>query len=167
MYPQVAINSLTQPVDLYDTSVGGTTCAQMLARVGDVNGLFGKHSPQAASILCGANDATGGIAASTSMANIASWVSSVKAAGYTNVFVCTMLSETGQDTFKNTLNGLIRSNAAADGYTVIDFGADSHMGCDGCSTNSTYFQDGKHPTQTGQNILGGLMLTALQAVGFN
>lgn len=64
-----------------------------------------------------------------------------------NVFVITMLSRTGSDTFKNAYNIWIRQNWREFADGLIDIAADINMGADGASVNTTYFQSGVHPTQ--------------------
>lgn len=116
--------------------------------------------------MCGAND-VGANDPNASYASILSWVSAAKATGY-SVVVLTMISKLGGDTFKNSLNTLILNGAVANGYTVADMTADTHVGCDGCYSNLTYFQaDGIHPTATGESTIAGYLETALQSLGFN
>lgn len=167
-YPDLAVASFSTPTILYNTAVGAEKCSVILSQVSNVNGLHKSTGKlQAVSLLCGANDALNSVAEATSYANILSWVSSVKAAGYTNVAIGTMISLTGQAAFKNTLNADIRNGAAGNGYTVMDFGANANIGCDNCFSSSTYFIDGIHPTQAGANIMGTIAEAVLNGFGFN
>lgn len=58
-----------------------------------------------------------------------------------------MMSRTGIDTNKNAQNLLTRTNWPSMADFYVDMGSDLHMGCDGCSANTTYFLgDATHPT---------------------
>jgi trimeric autotransporter adhesin len=93
------------------------------------------------------------------------------------VYLMTGFSKPGTDvagrTFdadKDAYDFLILANwkaAGADG--VIDAGAILAMGCDGCNTNSTYFQgDHTHPTAAGQLLVAGAVSNVLNyASGYN
>ena len=125
---------------------------------------------QAVSLLCGINDfVLLGSSASTAFSSITSWVSTIKAAGYTNVYVATLTSSTpaAAETYRESLNTLIINGAAGNGYTVIPFGADANMGCHNCYMNTTFFSDGRHPTTLGQQTLGAIVKTTLDGLGFN
>ncbi len=167
-YPAVARDSLVAGTAYSNTAVSGQTCAQIAARYSTSVAPFyaSNRARNVASIMCGAND--GGGTAAASYASILSWVSAAKASGY-QVIVLTMLSRVGGDTFKNALNPLITGGAVANGYTVADAGSDPNLGCDGCYTNSTYFQaDGIHPTVVGEALVAtGYYEPALASLGFN
>jgi lysophospholipase L1-like esterase len=107
---------------------------------------------------------------------IAGTVQTMKQAGC-RVFVGTLISRTGNgaggtslDSFKNSLNTLILSNAKNNGADgVIDFGANPILGADGANTNATYFQaDQTHPTAVGQMLLANAASNALNyTFGYN
>ncbi len=155
---------------MFNVAQSGTTCTQMAgsyaAHVGSK--YNGAKVGNAASILCGANDYLFGGTAAAAYTQILAWVASAQATGFSPVLVATMISHSGAggDTFKNTLNASITGGAVANGYTVVDFGADPTMGCDGCFSNTTYFQSGGiHPTAAGDAILSGILQAVLKTAG--
>jgi lysophospholipase L1-like esterase len=99
---------------------------------------------------------------SSTMGTISSLVQSQKRAGCT-VFVGTIISRTGIDSLKDSLDQLILSQArtiGADG--VIDFAANPNLGADGANTSTTYFQsDNVHPTGAGQSALAAAASNSL------
>ena len=88
------------------------------------------------------------------------YIQAMIAAGFSRVCVGTAIDrtwtgsagdKTEKDTERAAYNALILANAAAEGYTVLDFASLSEMSD---STNATYFVDGVHPTKTGYNVMG-------------
>lgn len=120
--------------------------------------------PAIATVFLGTNDAT------TSQSSVAysvvdaliSEISTLKQAGC-KVYVFTMMSRNGYDTFKNTYDAQIvalATVAGADG--IIDVAADARLGADGASTNVTYFNTDKvHPTDAGHVIIANIMNSSL------
>lgn len=154
--------------NVINSAVSGTTCTQQASSyTAHVGSKFNGAKSNAASILCGAADYLFGGTTANAYTQILSWVVSAKATGFNPVLVATMISHNGVggDTFKSTLNALITGGAVANGYTVVDFGANATMGCDGCFANATYFQDGIHPTAAGDTILSGILKATLQTFG--
>lgn len=82
----------------------------------------------------------------------------------------TMLSRTGNgymsetmETLKNAYNALIKGSPQF--YTaIVDLTGDSVLGCDGCSTNTMWFQDGIHPTSLGFTRIAAAISTTLNAL---
>lgn len=70
-----------------------------------------------------------------------------------------MLSRTGQDTNKDTLDALYTANwqRISDAYVAP---SDPQLWADGASANTSCFQDGTHPTQTCQNAIGAYVQNA-------
>ncbi len=102
----------------------------------------------------GTNDIAGGVSSQNTLNYIATYCRARKLKGW-NCFVGTMISRSGYDTGKNSLNGLIRSYAMTFSDGIVDFAAIPQLGADGASGNATYFQgDGIHPTQAGQQLIG-------------
>ena len=111
----------------------------------------------------GENDFTflGGSTAQSVFQNAAGIARTVKAAGC-RAYIMTKFSRAGIDVNGNTfeadksaLDAVILESYKAAGFDgVIDAGAILAMGCDGCNTNSTYFQsDNVHPTAAGQLLI--------------
>ncbi len=74
------------------------------------------------------------------------------------------------DTDKDLYDAVILSQWKEAGFDgVIDAGAILAMGCDGCNTNTTYFQsDQMHPTAAGQLLVAGAVSNRLNYdAGFN
>jgi hypothetical protein len=93
--------------------------------------------------------------------NAAGIARTVKAAGC-QAYIMTKFSRAGTDVSGNTFDAdksaidtiILGSYKAAGFDGVIDAGAILAMGCDGCYTNSTYFQaDNIHPTAAGQLLI--------------
>jgi hypothetical protein len=106
------------------------------------------------------------------------WINARIAKGF-NVVVFTLQDNTvTSGAFRNALNALITSNAAtvcddtscsagagAINFTVANLGADSNMGCNGCSGDATYFRDGVHPTVAGNGVYATYLKVALSHYG--
>jgi lysophospholipase L1-like esterase len=63
----------------------------------------------------------------------------------------------GNPTNRVAYNALIASNASSMGYQEVPLGTDTVMGQTGQDTNTTYYQDGIHPTAVGQALLAADM----------
>ena len=110
------------------------------------------------SVLIGANDLTG-VSVSQFLTNLSTYLDARRAAGWT-VVVGTILPTTrtafGGGTFntaRNTANTTIRTWVGTHADAVADFAADPTIGPDAAAANTTYYQDGTHPTDVGQAIL--------------
>ena len=88
------------------------------------------------------------------------YIQAMQAAGFSKVIVGTAIARTFAGSAQDKIdkeaerivyNQLIRDNAAANNYVVLDFAGLSEMSV---STNTTYFVDGVHPTRTGYNVMG-------------
>jgi lysophospholipase L1-like esterase len=96
------------------------------------------------------------------------WFNARIAAGWPaqNIFVPTMISITSADVSdanRVAYNDLLIAGATSQGYTIVPTGADANLGCNGCFSNSTYFQsDGIHPTNTGAAIIANLICVAIK-----
>jgi hypothetical protein len=101
--------------------------------------------------------------------NAAGITRTVKAAGC-QAYIMTKFSRAGTDLSGNTFDAdksaidtiILGSYKAAGFDGVIDAGAILAMGCDGCNTNSTYFQsDNIHPTAAGQLLIAAAVSNRL------
>ncbi len=94
------------------------------------------------SLGCGTNDFNGGRTTAAVIADIQNWVAEVKAdAPNSKVEVNTVqdrgsMSSNAGYAWKSTVNTAIKAIA---GISVIDLGADADLGCDGCATNTMWF----------------------------
>jgi lysophospholipase L1-like esterase len=142
--------SLSLPFAIQNIAVTGQTMVVMLANAPiHVDPLYSAGgSKNVVVIWGGTNDiAINGATPASVYANMTSYVAARHARGW-KVIVPTMLSRNGFDTQKNSYNALILANSAgADG--IANF-TGTPLGCDGCYSNTTWFQsDGIHPTQAG------------------
>jgi len=105
-------------------------------------------------VFLGTNDtALGNVAADQILGNLSGIANERRQKGW-KVIVATMLSRTGADAKKNTLNTLIRQYWSSFADALCDFAADPLLGADGASASATYFQvDHVHPTDAGQALL--------------
>lgn len=123
------------------------------------------NQPSLLTIFGGTNDGYFGATAAKTFAAIQGFATIAKAAGC-QVGVATMISRTALDSFKDSLNPLIRAGAANGGYFLIDTASSANLGCDGCYSNSTYFNtDNVHPKNPGQVILAAEFSNAINAYG--
>ncbi|MDJ1494144.1 SGNH/GDSL hydrolase family protein [Cytophagaceae bacterium DM2B3-1] len=92
-----------------------------------------------------------------------------KAKGF-KVVACTVLprSDGGGsfETNRQTVNTNIRTNWATFSDGLADFGADTTIGVVGADSNTTYYQDGVHPTQAGHNILASILYPVISGISF-
>lgn len=89
-----------------------------------------------------------------------------------NTYFATMISRTVQEVQRDNLNPLIRQYipSCSRTYTgILDLGANTHLGCDGCNTNGTYFNgDFIHTTTfTDKNIVGPYYVFAFNRANGN
>lgn len=99
----------------------------------------------------GTNDlADGGKSAAQTYAMLTQYIADRHKVGW-KVITATMLSRKTTDSAKNQYNALILPNTAGADY-VVDF-TNTVLGCDGCSSNTTWFMDGIHPTQLAVNTI--------------
>lgn len=79
------------------------------------------------------------------------WSGSCVGTAIARTFTGSAGDKSEKETERLDYNQLIRDNAVAEGYTVLDFAGLSEMST---STDLTYFVDGVHPTRTGYNVMG-------------
>lgn len=129
--------------------IGGETLATMLANAPTNVDPFiiPGTGTNVVVIWGGTNDfSENGASVSSVYANLTSYIAARHAVGW-KVVVPTMISRDNLDSQKNAYNALIKANTAgADG--IADF-TGTTLGCDGCYSNTMWFQDGTHPTLLG------------------
>lgn len=117
-----------------------------------VDPLFNRR-PRAFNICIvwlGTNDIEAGTTPAATYALLTQYIQARKAVGW-KVITATMLSRKNIETQKNQYNTLVLANTAG-ADLVVDF-TGTVLGCDGCSTNLTYFgPDQIHPVQAGVSI---------------
>lgn len=116
-------------------------------------------------LFAGTNDGLfANYTAAATFGYIQGYVNRLTAAGC-QVGVATMLSRTALDTFKNTLNPLIRNGAANGNYFVLDGASVPLLGADGAFSGADFSGDNVHPNQTGQTALAATFSNAINAYG--
>ncbi len=121
------------------------------------------------SVMIGHNDYTDLIAdASGYYDDVMVEVARLKSAGCA-VIMCDILPSNraaGFNAARGIFNGLLATNEGTDFDHHCDFSATT-TGTDGAETNTTYYSDGIHPTQTGQNelypVFNAVLATAIAA----
>jgi hypothetical protein len=97
-------------------------------------------------LWAGTNDIARALSANNVVGGMRNYCNARHAKGW-KCFIVSMISRTGQDTGKNTLNGLIRQEWPTFADGLIDFGELELLGKDGASANANIFSgDGLHPT---------------------
>jgi lysophospholipase L1-like esterase len=116
-------------------------------------------------IFAGTNDETSLAPASTIFSYFLTYLNARLAAGWLakNIIVVEMLPRNFADPFeanREAYNALLSSNASTYGYQEVPLGTDTLMGQAGQWSNTTYYQDGVHPTAVGQALLASDMFGA-------
>lgn len=155
----------------YTTSniaVAGSNCGSA-GFTSRVSAVMVSGTPNVIYIWCGTNNIAGGQTPSTAYGFLASYISGARSYAAANgipnltMIVATMLSRdnpAGLDTNRATWNNLIRANSAG-ADSIVDFDP-TNLGCNGCASNTTYFNTDKiHPNNTGETTY---IVPAMQAV---
>lgn len=118
----------------------------------NVDPLFITGAQNICVVWLGTNDIEGnGTSPADTYTLLSSYIAARHAKGF-KVITATMLSRGGFETQKNAYNALILANTAG-ADAIVDF-TGTVLGCDGCSSNLTYFMAGAlHPNQTGVNTV--------------
>jgi lysophospholipase L1-like esterase len=136
-----------QPSQIFNVAVPGQTLATMLANApANVDTKLPPNTPGIVVIWGGTNDIGQGTSVSDTYATLVSYCQARRAAGW-KVVVVTMLSRTGFDQQHDQYDALIRAGWTGFADSLADVAANSTLGADGASTNTTYFNGGIHPTQ--------------------
>jgi hypothetical protein len=100
--------------------------------------------------------ALNGYTAAQAHSAVITYVRGRKKAGF-GVIVGTCLPRTGEgadiETKRLSVNQLIKDSAGTEGFTVADVASDAVMGNISTCANTTYYSDGTHPTNAGQELL--------------
>lgn len=131
--------------------IGGQTLATMLANFNAQ--ILPQLQPGIPNYIiclaCGTNDiANNGQTGAQVYTSLTSYASAVHGVGAK--FIASTILDRNQSGFaaqKNAYNALLLANTAG-ADAIVDF-TGTLLGCDGCSTDTTWFTDGVHPTQLG------------------
>ena len=144
-----------------NVAVSGSTVQGCIDRAPTSTDPFFASGQQAVIIWAGTN--TGGLTAAQTWSKLSDYAAARKVVGW-KVIVVTMLSRVAEDTYKNTLNALIRANWLGTFDALFDIAVIPVLGADGAYANTNYFIDGVHPTvSTEQNIVVPFMQSGINA----
>ena len=108
-------------------------------------------------IFAGTNDiALGGLTGAQTFSAFQTYFNARIAAGWSasSIIVAEMLPRgSPYEINRQALNSAFASNASTYGYQEAPMGTDTLMGQSGQDLNTTYYQDGVHPTAVGQALL--------------
>jgi hypothetical protein len=149
---QITLNGTWQPASNV-LPTGGTTAEMIQAACtnGQLNALYSANANRNVMVhFAGTNSFVQSRTAAQTWNAIATCGAALKKAGY-KAIVVTMLSRSQpspQDTNKNLLNTLIRTNAVPIYFdSIADAAEDIGLGADGASVGASFQGDGIHPTQ--------------------
>lgn len=153
---------------IINTSISSTTAAELnTAAPIDVDTYLSTRSGRAVVVFwAGTNDIAVSLKTpAEAFQNIVTYCRGRRAKGY-KVIVATMLSRSGQDANKNTLDGLIRQYWPTFADGLADVASSTKLGADGAYANVTYFYDSTtHPsTASDQNIVAPIIQTAVNSL---
>lgn len=164
-YPERLVG-LIDDVEIYNDGVGSLTTAQILARRAtrvDPKAESGR-THQFAVLLGGTNDISIGVDLATIQSNITDEVSGLKAVGY-EVLVGTVMKVStwsgATETKRQDLNAWIAAQASVQGFTVVDFAADSRL--DNPNDPITGAGDGVHKSNAGYAVMAELVAAIINA----
>lgn len=167
-YPRVISAALGAGVAFYNISVPGQTIQTCYTNRANASNRYDSGYAKNLSLIFGGtndidNRASGTITGyGTTIFNSYTlpYIQAMQTAGFGKVFVGTTIArtwvgsaqdKTDKEAERLAYNQLIRDNASANNYVVLDFAGLSQMSD---STNATYFVDTIHPTRLGYNIMG-------------
>jgi len=150
-----------------NTAVAGSILANVTSRESTDNAtLLPSPTRNVLVLLVGANDMNDSGGAAGFEAALKAYCLAQKAAGWNKLVLLTLLPQTtaGFNVFRDAVNALIVADSSFyDALVSLDL--DPHMGCDACAANTTYYQDGIHPTTTaGSNAIAADVLSVLESV---
>jgi lysophospholipase L1-like esterase len=158
-----------------NAAAGGQTAAQRAAAAPtNIAPIFSSPYGPIKKDYCvgemGTNDLNAGDTAATTETNIAHWASLMTGLGCPVIYV-TILPQCGKPASFETNRQLVNAWAArasvgknATFRAIADVGNDPKMGRAGQCSNTTYYQDGTHPTATGHEVIAGYVENAIQDV---
>ena len=160
-WPKMAGDLLPNRFTFYNVAKGGGTLPSQVSALSkwrdaiyDANDRF-----NTVVIFAGTNDINSGDTASTVFSNLRTYVDDVKGVGY-SVVVATALprqgfSSDGREAERLAYNEMIRDswNGPLGAIALIDFANERTMGDASLVGDTTYYEDGTHPTDFGYSLL--------------
>lgn len=153
----------------YNTSLGGDQIQNELTNYSnEVGALLTQYGSGIVFLFLGTNDLTlGSRTAAQIYADIQTMCGNIRANGG-EVIVTTILPNniwnTTQQTTRNDLNTLIRTNWASFADGLADFAADPTMGPQSAAADLSLYPDGLHPSPLGHSYLAPIAAAAVQAL---
>ncbi len=180
-FMQLAMPSLGRPYTLYNTGIGGAYCGvaniawtSTLWSLLNIPSLVTPGSLAVAMVQCGTNDLFMGSATAVQMEGYQQTLcADAHAAGMKCVLmdILARTGTTGEETQRELLNAWDRANWQTFADAFADVGHDPIIGCDSgytasqaCAGNTTYFNNGIHPTTVGHAIMAGYVATAINSI---
>lgn len=138
------VSLLNFPCNIADQGLGGFTTANFLTIQPDADGLYRPGALRnALTYWAGTNNLSNPTGA---VANMRSFLQNRHNVGFRTV-VGTMISRTGAEAYRDSLNPLLLQNWPGFADGVISFSANVRFGSDGANSNTTYYNvDGVHLT---------------------
>jgi lysophospholipase L1-like esterase len=116
-------------------------------------------------LFAGTNDIfNGGKTGPQTYALFQNFISARLSAGWrpNKIVVVTMLPRSrARENERSAYNAGLVSGAAIYGYKLARVDLDPNIGCSGCETNRTFYVDGVHPNDTGQQVLANVICKAM------
>lgn len=171
-YPSQVVASLDHRGTYWNVGVGGETTLTMIANA--PTAVDAKYVPGANNVVCfngGTNDILGGATDVTTYNRIVTYCQARQAAGWKVVVgTITPRSDSGvpgsQDTYRLSVNTMIRANWPSFANGIADIGADANMGTLGQELNTQYYNgDNVHSNPNGYRVRAGYFLAALSSLG--
>lgn len=131
-------------------AVGGYDIADLVAQAPQVDAQLVSGIRNSLVVAIGRNSFGTG-EQTTYLADLQAYVAARFAAGWADVYICTMLPSTagGFNTWRNARNAEIRANTGSWHSGTVDIGADSIMGLDAAASDTNIYYDGTHLEPTG------------------
>lgn len=170
-YPATTLASLTGTWYTRNFGVSGQTTPKMTSdAVTQIDPYYDSRVSNNVVVAWeGTNDLKLGATATTAYNNLVAYCQARQAAGF-KVVILTILprSDSGTpadfNTSRATVNTNIKNNYASFADVVADVAANTDIGEDGDSDNTTYYSDKVHLTTAGYNIVAGIVATAIQTL---
>ena len=170
-YAKMVERLISQPARVLNLGSGGAQLQNDLTLYsGQVGPILSRYASDNRVVLLfmGTNDLTvGGRSAAQIYADIQTYAGYVRASGG-KIIVATLLPNKAwngtQQTTRNDLNTLIRTNWASFADGLADFAADPTMGPQAAASDNALYPDGLHPSRVGHSYLAPIAAAAIQAL---
>jgi hypothetical protein len=147
-------------------AVSGDGLDSLVARAANTDSYYSaENTHNVLTVLIGRNDFNTGITEAEFVADLKTYCSARRSAGF-QLVICTLLPSGANLAFnpwRDEVNQMIRDDDSF--YDAIcDFANDPTMGPDSAGLEPTLYFDGNHPSQVGQNNLAVILSTVIQGI---